>query len=82
MEKIKINYFVDIGMGACFLISAVTGIIKFPLLITFFRYRIPMRTISFLHDWSSVFLVVLVLVHLILHWKWLVAMTKNFLRKE
>jgi len=30
-----------------------------------------------LHDWTSVAIVVLVFLHLILHWKWIIFMTKK-----
>jgi hypothetical protein len=33
-----------------------------------------------IHDWVAVALVVLVVVHVILHWKWIVRMAKSLLR--
>jgi len=35
-----------------------------------------------LHDWVAVALVVVVTIHLALHWKWIVYMTKSFFKKE
>lgn len=32
-----------------------------------------------LHDWTAVALLVLVIIHLILHWKWITYMTKKSL---
>jgi hypothetical protein len=32
-----------------------------------------------LHDWTAVALLVMVIIHLILHWKWIVYMTKKSL---
>jgi hypothetical protein len=32
-----------------------------------------------LHDWVAVVLVVVVIVHFILHWKWIVRMTRSYL---
>jgi hypothetical protein len=32
-----------------------------------------------LHDWTAVALVVVVIIHIILHWKWIVDMIKKFL---
>ena len=32
-----------------------------------------------LHDWTAVALLALVIIHLILHWKWIVYMTKKSL---
>jgi hypothetical protein len=33
-----------------------------------------------LHDWVAVALLVVVIVHIILHWKWIVRMTKSYLK--
>ena len=35
-----------------------------------------------IHDWVAVALVVLVLVHIILHWKWIVRMAKALLKGQ
>jgi cytochrome b561 len=35
-----------------------------------------------LHNWVSVALIVVVLIHIILHWKWIVFMTRKILRGE
>ncbi len=37
----------------------------------------PTYEISVIHDWSSVAMGVLVVVHLGLHWKWIVTMAKK-----
>jgi len=85
MNPIKLNYLVDTGMGICFVAAALTGIIKFPGLI--FRFGLtykdlPMQTISLIHDWSGIMIVILVGVHLALHWRWIVCVTKSFFKKE
>jgi len=83
MDKIKLNYWVDVGMGIAFILAFVTGIFKFPNLtqyfISVFRF-IPARTISRIHDWSGLVMGLLVLTHLILHWNWIVCMTKKKLK--
>jgi len=33
-----------------------------------------------IHDWVAVALVALVIIHVIMHWKWIVRMTKSLLR--
>lgn len=35
-----------------------------------------------LHDWAAVALLVMIIIHLILHWKWIVYMTKSYFKKE
>lgn len=80
MKKGTVIYMVDIGLVVTFLISFITGIIKFPGLLQ--RLNIspelfPTYEITVIHDWSSVVMGVLVLIHLGLHWKWIVTMTEK-----
>jgi hypothetical protein len=85
MAKIKLNYFVDVGMGLTFVLAAITGIIKWPRLLPWLGIsylKLPMNAITFIHDWSGIIMALLVLIHTILHWKWLVAVTKNLFRKK
>ena len=35
-----------------------------------------------LHDWVAVALVVVVIIHLVLHWKWIIYMTNSFFKKK
>jgi len=75
MNRPKLNYFVDIGMAISFVIVAVTGILKLPALGG------RTRDYMLLHDWAGVVLAVFVLLHLILHWNWIICMTKSFFQK-
>jgi hypothetical protein len=34
------------------------------------------------HDWTAVALVIIVLVHVILHWRWIVWMTRSYFRPK
>lgn len=75
-----INYFVDMGLALAFLITAITGVFKMPLLFNLglVNYRkFNMLLINRFHDWGGIAMTVLVIVHLALHWKWIVAMTKK-----
>lgn len=80
MDRAKLNYWIDILILLSFIIVAATGIIKWPGI---FSHRdIPMRFLSDLHDWSGLAMSVLALVHVILHWRFLVVMTKSYLRPK
>lgn len=35
-----------------------------------------------IHDWTAIALVVIVIIHIILHWKWIIHTTKRMLRKQ
>ena len=76
MNITKINYWVDVTLAIVFLVLSVTGIflIKGLGLITISNIFL----ISRLHTISGISMLILVGVHLALHWKWIVVMTKKF----
>ncbi len=86
MNNLKLNYFVDVGLAISFFICFITGLIKWPGLIKVIgtsAYRIlHVRNISILHDWSGLIMGLLVLVHLILHWGWIVSVSKSIFRSQ
>jgi hypothetical protein len=86
MNNLKINYWVDVGLAISFFICFITGLIKWPGLIkiigTSIYKTLHFRNISLLHDWSGLILGLLVLIHLILHWKWIVAVTKTIFKRN
>jgi len=87
MEKNIWKYILDVGLGISFLIVALTGIFKFSGFREFFGITLgyrdsPMPLISFFHDWSGVVMAVIVLLHLILNFDWIVSMTKSFFVKN
>ena len=80
MNKLKLNYWIDVGLLISFLIVAITGIIKFP---GWGLYRIiGFSGISKWHDLAGIALTTLVLIHLVLHWKWIVNTTKCIFKKS
>ncbi len=81
-KKAIANYFVDVGLAITFLGAAITGILKFPklLLLTGINKNIGLyKTITFVHDWSGIGMTILVIVHIVLHWRWIIIMTKKML---
>ncbi|MBU1975077.1 MAG: DUF4405 domain-containing protein [Nanoarchaeota archaeon] len=86
MNRLKVNYWVDIGLGISFLVSFVTGLVKWPGLIKVIGPslfgKLYFSKISWLHDWSGLIMGLLVLVHLALHWKWIVGTTKRLLGRK
>lgn len=74
VNKAKLNHFVDLLLAIAFLLVAITGILKFPG--WFGHLRLPWFTLNKIHDWSGIAMAFLVLVHLTLHWRWIVSMTK------
>ena len=86
MNRTILNYWIDIGLGISFFICFFTGLIKWPGLIKIIgtsAYKILyVRNISLLHDWSGLIMGLLVLIHLVLHWNWIVAVTKNIFKRN
>ena len=82
----KLNYWIDVGLAISFFISFITGIVKWPGLINLIgttAYKILyIKNISTLHDFSGLAMGLLVLVHLVLHWGWIKAMTKKIFKKK
>ena len=84
MQRATVNYIIDLGLFISFLCVAVTGILKMPGLVQTLgmNYKsLPFNVITPLHDFSGVVMTLLVLLHLVLHWGWIVGMTKSFFKK-
>jgi len=85
MEKGKWIYLIDVGLLLSFLGVTVTGLIKFRslhyLLGMDINYdALPTVLLRTIHDWSGFAMAVLVLMHLILHWGWIVETTKSYFK--
>ncbi|KYC44658.1 MAG: hypothetical protein APG10_01535 [Candidatus Methanofastidiosum methylothiophilum] len=83
MNKSDLNYFIDIGMGLTFFISLLTGILKFKeSLLLFARIGIYLPTfwLNYIHDRAGILLGFFVLIHLILHFKWIKVMTIKYIK--
>jgi len=72
-------------MAVSFIICFITGIFKFPGITNYFRIiymTISASQMARIHDWSGFIMGLTVLIHLIVHWKWIVVMTKNIFKKN
>jgi hypothetical protein len=82
MDRNVLRWAVDLAMGIAFVISFVTGLLKFTVLLqwTGLNGRIlPSAFLSDLHDRSGIILGLLVLIHLYLNRQWIIAMTRQVL---
>lgn len=89
MEKVKLNYLVDLLMGIFFLVVAVSGVILFFFLPSGVRrggYQeflgIERHTLVSLHNWCGLILIILIAVHFVLHWRWILEMTKKYFKRQ
>ena len=85
MSKTKINYFVDILILGAFLLTGLSGIILLMLpgergLSQYVILGITRAGWVGLHDWAGIGMIIGVFLHFVLHWKWLVYMTRNIFR--
>jgi hypothetical protein len=80
MDRNFIRWSLDVLMAVAFLISFVTGMLKFTVLMRITGLSaiiLPSASISDLHDWSSVLLGLLVFIHLYFNRFEIMAMTKR-----
>ena len=82
MTKPKTNYWIDFIMLISFLVVAITGLILFFMpsgqgssWISFLG--IIKHTWSEIHNWVGLFLILIIIIHFLLHWKWFVTLTKS-----
>jgi hypothetical protein len=78
VNKAKINYWIDMGIGVAGLLSAISGLaFLLPGDPTTGILGIGYQAISAVHTWSSLVAIAGVGAHMALHWKWMVSMTKQ-----
>ena len=90
MKKVNLYYFLDAVIGLAFVLSAVSGIAFIVMgeggyqggrnsaFATVFL-GIPRSSWSDLHLLTSLVMITGVLLHIVLHWKWIVYATKHLI---
>jgi len=87
MNKSKLNYVINFLAFIFFFINAVSGLAMLIFMPSGVRQG---RLQEFLgiqkafwletHNWSGIILIILIIIHFILHWEWIVYMTKNIFK--
>lgn len=74
MDRVRFNYWIDILLLISFVISAISG----------FVLKVGTNRVVWLpwHTISSFVMVLLVLIHLVLHFRWLKVMTVSLFKKK
>ena len=80
MNRNSAKYIVDVSMGIAFLLCFLTGLMKWPNKA--YGTVTPTYEMKLIHDYSGIILGLLICIHLILNWRWILAMTKNVLHKS
>lgn len=89
MNNLKINYFVDIIIFTSFVMVAGSGILisvlpsarNFGEVYNSF-WGLNKHSWIEIHEWAGIVMSVFICLHIGLHWKWIVAETKNFFIKD
>jgi cytochrome b subunit of formate dehydrogenase len=90
-NKVRLNYALDAVIALAFVFAAVSGVVF--LLAGSGGYQggrnpdfqtvmlgISRWTWSDLHAWTGLVMIAGVMIHLLLHWRWIVCVTKRLLR--
>lgn len=87
MANAKINYAIDILLIILFLVVAISGIILFLFLPrgagrqgTNNFFGIERHVLADLHNWMGLIFTAVMLVHIVLHLRWLFEMSKCYLK--
>ncbi len=92
-DKVRLNYALDVVIGFAFILAAITGILF--LFAGSGGYQggrnpgfqtemlgIARATWSDLHTWTGLVMIIGAAVHLVLHWNWIVCVTKRLLKSR
>jgi hypothetical protein len=80
MNKAKLNYWIDGGIGFAGAISALSALVfLLPGDLASGVLGISYQTWNAVHNWSSLAAIAGVIAHLALHWRWMAAMTQQML---
>ena len=84
MKRTSIVYSTSLALTAIFLVVGLSGILIFPGFLQFFGVNInslPKVQMHRIHHWLGLLLMIVVSIHINLHWKWLVGITKGYFQR-
>ncbi len=84
-RRMLLIFMVNLGLFISFLLVAVTGILKFPRLLPALgvnMLRFPIGTVSAIHDWAGVAMLVFVFFHIFFYYRSFVAMAGRMFGKK
>ena len=80
-KRRALNYVTSVALLITLIIVVVTGVLKFPgLLTTLGMSPFLPPYVTTLHDWSGITMAFFIILHLLLNWRWLTTMTRHYLR--
>ncbi len=94
MRRTTQNYIINMVFGVLMLCQGITGLILWLLVPGGYRYRggvggdgdgaflLTRSEWRDVHTWLAVALAVTFIIHIAIHWQWLVSMTKSYFRQR
>ena len=88
MNKNKIYYFLDIIMFLLFIVVAISSVALYFLPSGVRRgswqlfWGVSKSDWLFVHKWAGIVLIILMFIHFLLHWRWVLETTKNYFKKN
>ncbi len=76
MKKINLNYLVDLAFFVQFALVGYSG------LIMYFNRHAAGPILKVIHDKVGILMLLFFVVHIVLHWRWIILTTKNCFIKE
>ena len=76
MKKIKLNYLLDLAFFVQFVLVGYSG------LIMYFNHHAAGPILRFIHDKVGVLMLLFFVVHVALHWRWILLRTKDLFRDK
>lgn len=76
MKKIKLNYLLDLAFFVQFVLVGYSG------LIMYFNHHAAGPILRLIHDKVGVLMLLFFVVHVALHWRWILLRTKDLFRKK
>jgi len=83
MKRSDLNFFIDIVMGITFLVSFLTGVIKFKVVLLFLaKIGVLFSTYwtNLIHEGAGLLMGVFVFIHLLLHFRLIKIISRNLLK--
>jgi hypothetical protein len=83
-RRMMFIFMVNLGLFISFFLVAVTGILKFPRLLPALgvnMLRFPIGTVSAIHDWAGVAMLVFVFFHILFYYRSFVAMVRRIFKR-
>lgn len=84
MQKKILKYVVDLILIVLSIIVGITGVIIFPELLYSLGFNLNSygkAQVYQIHHWIGLLLFIFAVIHINLHWQWLVAMIKHIIKK-